>query len=146
MAPQPNNDRTTSTPVPRWLTVGAWVTPTYSRMIPLRVEKINIDKIVLAQNNKGEMFAGHFSQLRPIRFRFPTLQEAYSWIGKVIDEGNGRRELVYLVDEDVVKGDDIGTERMLFINGLPAECLQEYSIDGHPFGVPEVDTDAEAQA
>lgn len=145
MDPQPNNDRNPSTPVPRWLTIGAWVTPTYG-MFPLQVEEIYQDGNVFAKNDSGETFVGHFSHLRPLRFRLPTLQEAYSWLGKVMAFKDGRRELVYLVGEDEVTGEDMGTERMLFVNRKPAECLQSCTIDGHPFGVPEVDTDAEAQA
>ena len=90
MEPQPNNDRNPSTPVPRWLTVGAWVTPRYG-MVPLRVEKIYSDRIVFAKNDSGETFLGHPSQLRPISFRYPTLQEAYSWLGKVMDKGKPKK-------------------------------------------------------
>ena len=141
MEPQPNNDRNSSTPVPRWLTVGAWVTPRCG-MIPQRVEEIYSDGIVSVKNDSGETFIGCPSQFRPIRFRFPTLQEAYAWLGKVMAFKDGRRELVYLVEENGVEGDDMGTERMLFINGHPAECLELCTIDGHPFGVPEVDEEA----
>lgn len=139
MEPQPNNDRNSSTPVPRWLTVGAWVTPRCG-MIPLRVEEIYSDGIVSVKNDSGETFIGCPSQFRPICFRYPTLQEAYGWLGKVMDKGNGRREIVCIVDEDEVTGseDDALNGKMLFVNACPAECLQGYSIDGHPFGVPEV--------
>lgn len=141
MHTQSNNDRNTSTPVPRWLTVGAWVTPRYG-MIPLRVEEIYSDRIVFAKNDSGATFIGCPSQLRPIRFRYPILQEAYEWLGKVMEFKDGTRELICIVGEDEVTGEDLGTERMLFVNHKPAECLQSCSIDGHPFGLPELDEDA----
>ena len=131
--------------LPKWCIEGQWVTPR-TLMRPMRI--IYIDpfshKIDLEIGGDPTRFGAEVKDYLPIRFRYPTLQEAYSWLGKVMDKGNGRRELICIVDEDEVTGseDEALNGKMLFINGCPAECLQGYSIDGHPFGVPEVDEDA----
>lgn len=128
--------------MPNWLSVGAWVTPVPGKRKAMKVADFEDDGRVFAVDTEGWPYIAPPTAFRPIRFRFPTLQEAYAWLGKVMAFKDGRRELVYLVEENGVEGDDMGTERMLFINGHPAECLELCTIDGHPFGVPEVDEEA----
>lgn len=130
--------------LPKWCRVGQWVF--HSDSVLCQIVKVQEHQILVhCPNTKLKLRIFDFSSIRPVRFRIPTLEEAYGWLGKVMEFKDGTRELICIVGEDEVTGEDMGTERMLFVNRKPAECLQSCSIDRLPFGVPEVDEEAEAQ-
>lgn len=125
--------------LPKWCKVGAWVLSKHKNHLSpslwriTKIEGYNVE----AYDGKSFTRRGNFRNFSPARFREPTLEEAYSLLGKVIDHGDGKRELVLSIDFNFVE---------LIINGVGYHHWKSCSIDGHPFGVPEVDTDAEAQA
>lgn len=130
-------------PLPKWCKVGQWVFDSCNNLwIIDSIEEYIVELRAYPGSPCSMSFAYRKGSIHPVRFRPYTYEEAKQLIGKVLDYGSARRELVCVVEENKVTGEDMGTERMLFINRQPAECLMFCSIDGHPFGVPEVDEDA----
>lgn len=136
----PEKDTTTET-FPMWCKAGAWALDhegALCQIVEVRDHRIFVHH---HETKMGLRVLG-IADLRPVRFRLPTLEEAYVLLGKVMDHGNRARELIWQVEEDETESEDMAIERSLFINYQPAEELQHCTIDGMPFGVPEVDEEA----
>lgn len=124
--------------IPKWVKLCAWVLTNdnkYGKIIALRDQGL----LIYFADKSGTKFYQP-CDLKPVRFRKYTFEEAKNLLGKVVEftdeRGHKIAQLVTNVFKNAVNGE-------LAINGTIYPIFKKNTtIDNLPFGVPEVDTEA----
>ena len=125
--------------LPKWCEVGRWVMDDCG--VLCKIAKVDGGQITIySPEAKLVKCVPDSSKLHPVRFRPYRLEEAKNLLGKVIeftDEGGHKiAQLVTQVFQNAVNGE-------VAINGTVCRIFtKNTTIDGLPFGVPEVDEEA----
>lgn len=138
----PEKDTTTKT-FPMWCKAGAWALDHEGALCQI-VEVQDHRIFVHHPETKIGLRVLGIADLRPVRFRPYSYEEAKRLLGKVLEYrifwGGG----AYLFHCEHVKSVVLHTDLPAYINGQTQECLIRFraTIDGMPFGAPEVDEEA----
>lgn len=133
--------------LPKWCKVGQWIFDNVDTLCKI-VEVLPYDIRVQYSHTKLEHRLFVPGNLRPVRFRPYTFEETKALAGKTIvydeEENNGDDEQQAW---ETVSEVHEGLDGILRINHMPFSVWKSRhaTIDGVPFGVPEVDTDAEKE-
>lgn len=127
--------------LPSWCKPGAWVTNSCSNkdgvITPWRIEYISGNKAQIV--NRGLKPLVPVKDLKPVRFRPYTFEEAKGLIGKVMEHNeDGVLPAVALIGIVWLDGSEV------YYNSFSFKDLQSWNatIDGVPLGVPEIDEEA----
>lgn len=136
--------------LPSWCKGDAWVVAKFDLEMNKRVKDCVLKRIaevdsfggITAKTLKGEREYGGWSEYLPIRFRPYKYEEAEKLLGTALRYKYKNARRITLV-HDVYDGVH-DNEGHVCINSLSQSWLQEHdaTIDGVPFGVPEVDEKA----
>lgn len=126
--------------IPAWCKVGAWVTDAYPDenevCCVLKITEILGEMVIAEGMRKGTTFKRPSNGFKPVRFREPTIDEAKTFLGKVMEYNwEGRDPVATIITIVSLDSSDIR------YNGLSFEEMQDWNatINGIPIGVPEVD-------
>lgn len=135
---QTAEDKPAKPTLPKWCEVGRWMMDYCGKILKIVKVEGGLITIYSPEANLVKCVSD-VSELSPVRFRPYTYNEVKRLFGKVIEYGSATRKFANLVDSVSSSCDEI------LVCGERFSTWQERgaTIDGIPFGVPEVDEEAE---
>ena len=131
--------------LPKWCKVGQWVMAEWVITGDGKILKIDCitDDLVSVRSPNGLAYCTSTPDLtfKPVRFRPYTYEEAKGLLGKVMEwcYGTNINRCTSIIND--IEENEMGVE----VNGTKQEDLMTHfsaTIDGIPFGIPEIDTEA----
>ncbi len=132
-------DKMSAVQLPKWCKVGQWVVINDTLCKIAEVHGDTYYPFTVKDVHGVYMFA-HPRVMYPVKFRPHTFEEAVKLLGKQMEYFSGSRKYKHLMTITEVSESEDGCH----INGYPHTYWsnRNATIDGVPFGVPEVDEEA----
>jgi hypothetical protein len=136
----PTSAKRSEDELPAWCKVGQWVMDNDTMLWKITGFDKDLINTISAHNTLG--FKCHWRDVKPVKFRPYTYDEAENLVGKVMEYERSRmngtvyaRVLVYMVEF---------YDGYVWINGITQDNFthNNATINGAPIGVPEIDKEA----